>query len=71
MNKAVELAKKNHLTFAGLKQGSERGFNTAVEMFYQAVCAEQREADAALCNRFAEREMHPAECAAAIRSQWK
>ena len=29
----------------------------------------EREACAAICDRFAERDMHPAECAAAIRAR--
>ena len=34
----------------------------------EQIRAEERERCAYLCDRFAEREMHPAECAAAIRS---
>ena len=36
---------------------------------YGAACAaEQRELDARICDRFAARDMHPAECAGAIRA---
>ena len=34
-----------------------------------AAVAKEREECAALCDRFAQREMHPAECAAAIRAR--
>ena len=38
-----------------------------VERFAALVAAAEREECAALCDRFALRDMHPAECAAAIR----
>ena len=37
--------------------------------FAAIVAATQREERAALCDRFALRDMHPAECAAAIRAR--
>ena len=40
-----------------------------VERFAALVAATEREACAALCDRFALRDMHPAECAAAIRAR--
>ena len=40
-----------------------------LERFATLVAAAQREACAALCDRFALRDMHPAECAAAIRAR--
>ena len=40
----------------------------SMEAIEAAVLAE-REACAAICDRFAERDMHPAECAAAIRAR--
>ena len=40
-----------------------------VERFAALVAAATREACAALCDRFALRDMHPAECAAAIRAR--
>ena len=39
------------------------------EMVAAAAKAEEREACAGICDRFAERHMHPAECAAAIRAR--
>ena len=40
-----------------------------LERFAALVAATQREECAALCDRFALRDMHPAECAAAIRAR--
>lgn len=40
-----------------------------LERFASLVAAAEREAYAALCDRFARRDMHPAECAAAIRAR--
>jgi hypothetical protein len=37
--------------------------------FARAIAAKQREIDAGICDRFHERMMVPAECAAAIRGQ--
>ena len=39
--------------------------------FAALVAAAEREESAALCDRFALRDMHPAECAAAIRARGK
>ena len=39
-----------------------------VRAIVAAEVAKEREACAALCDRFAARDMHPAECAAAIRA---
>lgn len=39
------------------------------EQFADLVAKHEREACAAICDRFALRKMHPAECAAAIRAQ--
>ena len=38
-------------------------------MAYAAGQAAEREACAGICDRFSEREMHPAECASAIRAR--
>ena len=43
------------------------GFLAVIERFATIVAAAQREECAELCDRFAVRDMHPAECAAAIR----
>ena len=40
-----------------------------LERFASLVAAAEREACAGICERFAERYMHPAECAAAIRAR--
>ena len=41
----------------------------SVSEIMQTLAATEREACAALCDRFALRDMHPAECAAAIRAR--
>lgn len=40
-----------------------------IEAFAALVAAHEREEDAKLCERFGLREMHPYECAAAIRGR--
>lgn len=40
-----------------------------LELFAALVAAHEREECAGICDRFGEREMHPYECAAAIRAR--
>ena len=56
----------------GLLQGDDDGEIDITDMlvrFAELVAAAEREACAGICDRFAERHMHPAECAAAIRAR--
>ena len=48
--------------------GSWVGIEERLALFADLVAAVEREACAAICDRFALRDMHPAECAAAIRA---
>jgi len=53
---------------AGFMSGRDEWvFREMLQRFARAVRAQTLEDAAALCDRFAERGMHPAECAAAIR----
>jgi hypothetical protein len=56
------------------RDGQVDGYNSAADQMHAyavayaaAEVAKEREWCAALCDRFAARDMHPAECAAAIR----
>ena len=56
----------------GLLQCDDGGEIDAADIlkrFAALVAAAEREACAGICDRFAERHMHPAECAAAIRAR--
>lgn len=67
MKTIIEMAKE---AFAS-RRAVDAWFKDALpnfEAFAKMVRDEEREACAALCDRFAERDMHPAECAGAIRA---
>ena len=49
--------------------GGEIDVADILKRFAALVAAAEREACAGICDRFAERHMHPAECAAAIRAR--
>jgi hypothetical protein len=49
--------------------GCTRGSTLNIIAFARLVAEKQRGMDAGICDRFHERQMVPAECAAAIRSQ--
>ena len=53
------------------KQAVTNGYASDKELiaFARLIAAKQRDLDAGICDRFAAREMHPYECAAAIRGQ--
>lgn len=48
---------------------SDKLYHSNLVRFAALVAAAEREVCAALCDRFAERQMNPAECAAAIRNR--
>ena len=58
----------SHLAGAELAQKIKQELHAYARAYAAAEVAKEREACAALCARFAARDMHPAECAAAIRA---
>lgn len=69
---AGQQEQKNKVSEYIMQKGFAAGHGDTItdlldELFVQAKDA-QRESDAKLCDRFAAREMHPSECASAIRT---
>ena len=63
----IELYNSDHMPFVAPCSATD--CMPELVRFAAIVAATQREECAALCDRFALRDMHPAECAAAIRAR--
>lgn len=75
MKTVVEIAREAGLLTIGTADGSEavytwpKGITEELERFAELVRADERDACAGMCDRFANRMMSAEECAAAIRSR--
>ena len=67
----IRMARESGMLIPSFRIGGGLALGTCTvpdfERFAALVAATEREECAALCDRFALRDMHPAECAAAIR----